>query len=301
VNENIESEVIVDIIRDIFGKEKHYYQSKGQVSVNCPYCDDGKNKGNLEINIYDHVYKCWSCSETSGTHGVLGKLIDIFGTKDQKKTYEMFRPEEHKQREREYNKIHLPKEFISFKDINPNYPPHKQALNYVRSRGITDDIVEKYNMGFAVDGEYSGRIIVPSYNLEDELNYFVSRAWFNTKTKYKNPEAEKQKIIFNERLIDWTKPIYICEGVFDGMFTPNPVILLGKIIYDLLFETIYTKAESDIIICLDEDAWENTKKLYNTLNGGKLRGRVKVIKPPKGKDVADLRGNIDDYFYEMNY
>jgi len=32
-----------------------------------------------------------------------------------------------------------------------------------------------------------------------------------------------------------------------------------------------------------------------------LRGRVKVIKPPKGKDVADLRGNIDDYFYEMNY
>ena len=162
-------------------------------------------------------------------------------------------------------------------------------------------MIEKYNIGFACEGEYMGRVIVPSYDMNDELNYFVSRAWFKTKNKYKNPEAPKETIIFNEKLIDWTKPIYLCEGVFDGFFTPNPVILLGKVLHDLLFETIYTKAESDVIICLDEDAWENAKKLYNTLNGGKLRSRVKIIKLPKDKDVAELRGNIDDYFYQMKY
>ena len=84
-----ENEVLIDMMRDLFGKEKHFYQSKGQVSFNCPYCDDGKNKGNLEININEHVYKCWSCAETNGTHGVLGKLIDIFGTKRQKKIYDV--------------------------------------------------------------------------------------------------------------------------------------------------------------------------------------------------------------------
>ena len=68
-----------------------------------------------------------------------------------------------------------------------------------------------------------------------------------------------------------------------------------------MFDAIYNKAESDVIICLDEDAWNNAKKLYNTLNGGRLRGKVKILKLPKDSDVAELRGNIDDYFYKMTY
>jgi DNA primase len=296
-----DNEILVDIVRDLFGKEKHYYASKGQISVNCPYCDDGKNKGNLEINIYEHVYKCWACSETNGTHGPLGKLIDIFGTKRQKKTYDLFKPEGLKQKEVRVKKLDLPKEYTSFKDINPLHIPHKEALKYIKSRGITDEMIEKYKIGFACEGEYMGRVIVPSYNKEGELNYFVSRAWFKTKNKYKNPEAPKETIIFNEHLIDWTQPIFLCEGVFDGFFTPNPVVLLGKVLSDLLFETIYDKAESDIVICLDADAWKDAQRLYNTLNGGKLRGRIKILKLPKDSDIAELRGKIDDYYYEMNY
>ena len=141
-----ENEVLVDMMRDHFGKEKHYYPSKGQISFNCPYCDDGKNKGNLEVNINEHVYKCWSCSESNGTHGVLGKLIDTFGTKRQRKIYDVFKPEEYKTREKERPKLHLPKEFTSFKDINPLHIPHKEALKYIKSRGITDQMIEKYNM-----------------------------------------------------------------------------------------------------------------------------------------------------------
>ncbi len=138
-----DNEILVDIVRDLFGKEKNYYASKGQISVNCPYCDEGNNKGNLEINIYEHVYKCWACSETNGTHGPLGKLIDIFGTKRQKKTYDLFKPEELKQKDVWVKKLTLPKEFVSFKDINPLHIPHKEALKYVKSRGITDEMIKK--------------------------------------------------------------------------------------------------------------------------------------------------------------
>ena len=296
-----ENEILLEIIRSLFGQEKHYYASKGQISVNCPYCDDGKNKGNLEINIHEHVYKCWACSEYNGTHGVLGKLIDIFGTKNQKKTYDLFKPDEHKTKQVEYKKLKLPKEFISIKDANPLHIPHKEVLKYIKTRGITDEMVEKYNIGFATDGEYGGRIIIPSYGLDDEINYFVSRAWFKTKNKYKNPEYPKETIIFNEKLIKWDEPIYLCEGAIDGFFTPNSVVLLGKVLSDLLFNTIYDKATSDVIICLDADAWKDAQKLYNQLNGGRLRGRVKILKLPKDSDIADLRGKIDDYFYEMSY
>jgi hypothetical protein len=50
---------------------------------------------------------------------------------------------------------------------------------------------------------------------------------------------------------------------------------------------------------LDEDAWTDALKLYHTLNGGRLYNKIKIIKPPKDMDVADLRGQIDKYYYEI--
>jgi DNA primase len=208
-----DKDVILEILSKILGEPEKSYDSKLQYGYNCPQCGVGQKKGNLEISLEKHLYHCWSCGEINDMHGPLGKLIDIYGTKNQKKVYNLLRPEEQKVKEKKPAKLKLPKEFVSFKDINPLHIPHKEALKYIRSRGITDQMIEKYNIGFACEGEYMGRVIVPSYDVEGELNYFVSRAWFKTKNKYKNPEAPKELIIFNEKLIDWAKPIYICEGV----------------------------------------------------------------------------------------
>jgi hypothetical protein len=75
--------------------------------------------------------------------------------------------------------------------------------------------------------------------------------------------------------------------------------MLGKKMSDLLFSTLYEKANGNLIICLDEDAWTDSLKLYHTLNGGRLYNKIKIIKPPKDMDVADLKGNIEDYFIEI--
>jgi hypothetical protein len=64
-----------------------------------------------------------------------------------------------------------------------------------------------------------------------------------------------------------------------------------------LFETIYTKAKGDVIICLDADAIKNSIKLYHELNGGELWGRIKLIKLPDDSDIADLRGVIKEEYY----
>jgi len=114
--------------------------------------------------------------------------------------------------------------------------------------------------------------------------------------KYKNPEAEKDQIIFNENLIDWKKDIYLVEGVFDGFFLENSIPMLGKHLSQLLFDTIYEKAKKNIIICLDGDAYENGLKLYHELNGGRLFGKIKIVKLPQDKDVCDLKGQINEYF-----
>ena len=291
---------VVDLISEFLGQPKKIYEHQSQVSWNCPVCDEENNKGNLEVNIEKSVFHCWSCGDSEDTHGPLGKLFDLFGTKQQKKIYYILKPENFTPVEKKLPKLRLPDNFTLFRDSNPRYPVYQQAYSYLKSRGITDDIIEKYGIGFCDKGNHFGRIVIPSYDKNGELNYYIARSWDpHTKAKYKNPESSKDLIIFNEHLIDWDKDIFLVEGAFDSVFLPNSIPMLGKHMSDLLFETLYEKATGNITICLDSDAFQDAIKLYHNLNGGSLYGRVKIIKITGDSDVADLRGNINDYYYEM--
>jgi len=295
-----ENEALVELLEEALGDHGLHYPNRGQISFNCPVCDDDRNKHNLEVNYIDNVFKCWSCGDSEGTHGPLGKLFDKYGNKKQKKLYNVLKPETVVKREKPKKQLKLPDGFTLFKDSSPIYPVRRQAMNYLKSRGITDDMIEKYQIGFCDKGDHSGRIVIPSYNTKGELNYYIARSWNPmSRAKYKNPIAEKDKIIFWENLIDWNKDIYLVEGAFDGLFVNNSIPMLGKHMSELLFETIYTKAKGDIIICLDADAWQNAIKLYHELSGGDLWGRIKLVKLPDDKDIADLRGEIKDEYYHI--
>lgn len=295
-----DNEVLVDLLKDFLGDEKQHYSSKGQISFDCPVCDDERHKGNLEVNYFNHVFKCWSCSEENEMKGHLGKLFDKFANKKQKKLYKLLRPEETKVKEIKKPKLKLPDSFTLFKDSPKVYPVRRQALNYLLSRGINDNIIEKYNIGFCDKGSHMGRIVVPSYDSNKELNYYVARSWdVRDKAKYKNPEAEKNKIIFNESLIDWSKDIFLVEGVFDGFFLENSIPLLGKFLSENLFNKLYDKSKGFITIALDGDAWNDAIKIYRELNGGNLYGRIKIVKLPLDKDICDLKGQINEYYYRI--
>jgi DNA primase len=295
-----DNEVLVDLLKDFLGDEKQHYSSKGQISFDCPVCDDERHKGNLEVNYFSHVFKCWSCGEENEMKGHLGKLFDKFANKKQKKLYKLLRPEETKVKEIKKPKLRLPENFTLFKDSPRVYPVRRQALNYLLSRGISDNIIEKYNIGFCDKGSHMGRIVVPSYDSNGELNYYVARSWdVRTKAKYKNPEAEKNKIIFNESLIDWSKDIFLVEGVFDGFFLENSIPLLGKFLSENLFNKLYDKSKGFITVALDGDAWNDAVKIYRELNGGNLYGRIKIVKLPVEKDICDLKGQINEYYYKI--
>jgi len=295
-----ENEALVELLEEVLGDHGLHYPNRGQISFNCPVCDDDRNKHNLEVNYIDNVYKCWSCGDSEGTHGPLGRIFDKYGNKKHKKLYNVLKPETVVKRERPKKTLKLPDDFTLFKDSSPVYPVRRQAMNYLKSRGITDEMIERYGIGFCDKGDHSGRIVVPSYNKNGELNYYIARSWNPmSKAKYKNPEAEKDKIIFWENLIDWNKDIFLVEGAFDGLFLENSIPMLGKHMSELLFETLYMNAKGNITICLDSDAWENAVKLYHELNGGEMWGRIKLIKLPDDSDIADLRGEIKDEYYRI--
>jgi DNA primase len=239
------------------------------------------------------------CAETHETHGSIYKLIKKYGTPKQLKKYELLRPDDTEDStKRVYKQVRLPKEFIPFKDASMGLkltPQYKQALAYIKKRNITDLMLQIYNIGFCYNGLYENRIIIPSYDEEKRLNYFVARSYLSkTKLKYKNPEAQKEIIIFNEHLINWDETIYIVEGAFDSIFIPNAIPMLGKFMSEHLFKKLYENAKK-IVIVLDPDAWNDAERLYHRVNCGKLMGKVWIVKLEGDKDIADLKGDLSEY------
>jgi len=303
--EEVDYSPVVDILEDILGEYRNHNDYRGQISFSCPTCsyeikglDELDGKGNLEVNYKHGVYKCWVCAETHGTHGSIYKLIKKFGNPRQLKKYLLLKPEDDEsQPKRVYKKVRLPKEFIPFSKVSLGQkllPAYRQAYGYIKKRNITDEMCEKFNIGFCYQGLYENRIIIPSYDTEHEVNYFIARSYlFKTKMKYKNPEAQKEILIFNEHLIDWEKPIYIVEGAFDSIFLDNAIPMLGKFMSQHLYKKLYENARK-IIIVLDPDAWNDAERLYHKINCGKLMGKVWIIKLEGDQDIADLQGKINE-------
>ena len=121
-----------------------------------------------------------------------------------------------------------------------------------------------------------------------EINYFVARSYDpkEKKRKYLNPEADKNKFIFNEGLIDWGDSLlFIVEGVFDMLSLPNAVPLLGKTMSTTLYYKL-KELKPKIVIVLDPDAWDNEINLYNTL-------RLIYNVDTENIRVLNLRGKYD--------
>ncbi len=142
--------------------------------------------------------------------------------------------------------------------IKKNTPDYRNAMHYLLNRGVTVFDILKYRIGYCESGEYSGKIIIPSYDKDGQLNYFVSRAYYKAdKFKHKNPKISKDIIGF-EMFINWSQPIILCEGSFDAIAVKrNAIPLFGKIIQPALQKKIIEERVRNIYICLDADALKN--------------------------------------------
>lgn len=288
---------VINILESFLGQHKKHNENKCQVSFDCPACSaekfmpEGDGKGKLELNYKKGVFKCWVCSHKNNMHGPIEKLISRYGNKTNLRDYKLVKPDKYDNIETPtitYVEVKLPKEFISLSDKrNKTQQYYNFALEYLKKRGITDDVIKKYNIGYANEGKYRGRIIIPSYDVYGDLNYFTGRSF--TKSifpKYLNPDVEKEHIIFNHNKISFDSTIYLVEGVFDHIVTPNSIPLLGKTLPKKIKMLLEKESKSDIVIVLDPDAYENAIDIYNELNFGDLHGRIKLCVPPEGYDPS---------------
>ena len=252
----------------------------------CPFCNHHKKK--LQVNLDTQRWHCWVCdSKGRSIQSLLRKLnVDI---RDLNRLKDIYGEDDYTLVEKdEYvAKLQLPSEFkqLHFKP-NGFQPEYNQAINYLKERGITQADIVKYNIGYCSDGLYFGRIIVPSYDENGDLNYFVARSYYKEeRMKYKNPPVNRDVIVFDNQ-INWNEPITLCEGVFDSFsIKRNCIPLLGKFLLSKLKNKIIEKGVKDITILLDSDAIADSTKHtdYFIKNGINVKNII-----PKEKDAGDM-------------
>tara|TARA_B100000902_G_scaffold348249_1_gene356076 strand:- start:2308 stop:3252 length:945 start_codon:yes stop_codon:yes gene_type:complete len=224
------------------------------------------HKPKLQINIQTGKWHCWVSNE--GGHNLFQLFKKAKATHDQMdELSKLVGKPNYRRDDSETTKkqvVKLPRDFKSMYEKS-NSPVYKQAMMYLLKRGVTGNDILKYNIGYCEEGAYRNRVIIPSYDKNGSLNYFVGRDVYNSKLKYKNPPVSKDVIGF-ELFINWDEPLILCEGVFDAIaIKRNAIPLFGKTVQSKLKTELYLQSAKKIYIVLDEDAKKDALKLTSKL------------------------------------
>jgi len=160
--------------------------------------------------------------------------------------------------------VSLPPEFRSLANKKVSLAA-KPAKRFLYNRGVTQADILKWKMGYCTSGEYAERIIIPSFNEDGRVDYFVARTYNGGWKKYMNPPASRN-IVFNELYVDWENDLSIVEGVFDAVTTGNAVPILGSSLREdsKLIQRI-VEHDTPVYIALDPDAEKKAMNLIKRL------------------------------------
>lgn len=271
----------------------------------CPICSSQKtgsyNKKKLAIKLTDtcHLVKCWVCNYKSRNLADLIKrfhpgyfteyLTRFVGTQQLKLS------SNNKPVEVEFklpNGFHLMA--LPVKDHNMVIT-YRSAYSYIAKRfGFEDEVDPSHlwywKFGISLeDRAFVNRVIMPSFTIDGELNYFTGRAFTDINPKYLNPNVHREDVIFNEININWKEPLTIVEGPFDLIkCNRNATCLLGS---DLTTEyklfLMLVKHKTPVILALDPDAKDKALKIAELLSEFDVPVSLLDIPSPY-KDVGEL-------------
>jgi len=280
----------------------------GQFTMNCPFCISVKGtpdtKRKLGINTVIGKYNCFRC----GTHGSISDLSELnFFTesKTPQPIVDKLRSRLNKSKDRITNSIELVNEVNLDKcawKLTKEKTPF--AYSYIKSRGFSDDEIEKYNLYVGhsfFDGEklistWSGRILFPVY-YRGQLEGFIGRSINGAEPKYLNTQLSRSTLVYNLESVHGQA--VVCEGIISSIAASRHIQVpcvgtFGKHITDFQLDRIRAVA-GEVFFALDGDVDE--AMLSDIYSRALSRGFVVWHVPlPNDKDPDDLGSDFVTYF-----
>ena len=245
---------IVSLLNELLNQTARMRKGGTQAVYFCPCCHHYKRK--LEFNLETGQWHCWTCNIKGSFLGSFLKKVNApqsYRDRLLKLTGDFRLVFRH--RDEESTEVILPQEFHPLSKPK-NTPEYKNAMSYLKRRNIIKEDIIRYNIGFCENGEYAYHIIIPSYDCDGNLNFFIGRRYYDVEgaISYKKPECSMNIVGF-ESFVNWNEDINLCEGVFDAISIRNNAIpLFGKYISRKLKEKMIINGTPRVNMILDNDA-----------------------------------------------
>jgi len=273
-----------ELIKSAFGPGD-LSRDKINYAIKCPSCKETRaDKKKLIVRLDDGRYHCWVCGiKGKSILSYISKMKPEFSDRISKLGF-TFKKEETAAAE-----VTLPKNFVVLAEYNGLDPDLMAVKNHLYRRGLTDEDISRWRILACPSGSYRRRAIVPSFDCDGKLNYYVARSIDkDSKPKYKNPGAKKTEIIFNEIDIEWSMPIILVEGVFDAIKCPdNCIPILGsQLSKDSLLFKMLVKNQSEVYLSLDSDMKSKAYEIANILTSSGCPTYVSFAR--EGTDIGEM-------------
>lgn len=296
-----------ELVDDIFGSPD--VKDGGEVSVDCCFCDDGKER--LGINVETGVMHCFKCDESSGDRSsvvnskrrTFNKLCAESNTQAtftldegevdtsvEKKTEQL-------QKGTKQYEDRLPKAFEPLW-TNVTDREGKRARRYLQDRGITRKQIKKYKIGFCLSGYYAYRIVFPVW-YGTKIRGFVGRD-FTGESELKYLNSKGQKGLYGLPLRSRrNKTAILVEGVFDKLAVENAGLKacdaiggLGSKLTPKQVKQLSTYDSITIWAEPDRGGVEGTIKRAKALEKKKVK--VRVVLPDSDPDTDSDPGKLGE-------
>lgn len=229
----------------------------------CPFCHN-KNK-KFAIKHDNLLWHCWNCAARGNIKSLFNRMRvpkDVYA-----RYYKLIgehRLEVNKVIIADTKVLHLPDDYKPLWRREKSYQ-YLHALQYVQSRDMTSEDILRYRIGYCEEGPYKNRIIIPSYDVNNHLNYFTARNFYPNGPKHKNPDTSKNVVCF-ENMVNWDETVILVEGMYDAIaIRRNAIPLLGKTLPSALRNRLVENGVKQVVVFLDTDAHADAMKLEHDL------------------------------------
>ncbi len=288
----IKSELI-SLLNDVLKQTARLRKGGTQLVYHCPLCERIHFKKKLEICLEDGnkfgIWNCWICRQS----GNLGKLFTLLKVPQsyRDKLYLLtkdIRVIRKKQSVSLSTEVILPEEFIPLSKPT-NSVECKNAMVYLKRRGVLWEDILRYNIGYCKEGPYEQHIIIPSYDAKGIINFFIGRRYYKTEgiITHKKPDVSMEHVVGFESFINYDEPLILVEGAFNAItIRRNAIPLFGKLPSKSLYMAMLIHNVTDVYVCLDADAEKDAISICKRLL--RLGITPHMVKLHGGKDANEI-------------
>ena len=221
-------------------------KEKGDEVYLCPFClkvrKTPDKKGHLFVNKnkWGGVWHCYRCDSSGIIEGMLVTNPDVKWVKSLEKE--------------EIRKPELPQDFVPLSESKEDFfPVYKE---YAEKRGITEDLIEKFNVGFTVgiSGPFAQRLIFSFYDSKGNLSFIQGRA---INKKIEPRYFSRGKIILAKSFEGSVDSGAVLEGIFDmavaSKYLPSAAIFRHRLQDPTLIKSIRRSFRKRIFLIVDSD------------------------------------------------